>query len=397
MRFFLLLICSCVMALSVIAQDDLTLEQALADGDSALETGDYATAEIAYQQAIELDPTSISAYLKLADVQLAQFNTSGAIASYTQGISANAEAFELYQARGKALMRMTAYQQAYTDLDQAIKLNRENASAYADMANLFVLVGNAANIDKNTEDAESYYALGLGQIETALAFDSENPQYYDIRARLHAGQSDLQAAMSDFNRAIELGEGNIAYLIARGEFLLQVGESEVALADFNKAIELAPDDSRGYNRIGSYYAYNKDLENAKSYYQQAIDADPDNPDAYFYLANIFGEEGKLPAAIELLNEAILINPYNDTLYLVRGDALRLSGDNEKAITDYTASLEIRPNDPRALITRAQSYLALEDNVNALADLRAFVDLIGEENAAQDVLDLIAELESKVGG
>ncbi len=61
------------------------------------------------------------------------------------------------------------------------------------------------------------------------------------RGTASAGRGDVEHALADLTRAVELSPSNPDYLYERGQVLLRRNEPRKALNDFNAALELKPD------------------------------------------------------------------------------------------------------------------------------------------------------------
>jgi len=95
------------------------------------------------------------------------------------------------------------------------------------------------------------------------------------------GQGDYRAAMSDFDRAIELDHDyGFAYTL-RGVCFLMQGQGSEALEDFNKALEINPRDAHAYGNRGHVFFKRGDYQRALAEYDEAIRTDPVYYRAYY--------------------------------------------------------------------------------------------------------------------
>jgi tetratricopeptide (TPR) repeat protein len=86
-----------------------------------------------------------------------------------------------------------------------------------------------------------------------------------------AHKGDLDGALTDLTKAIEL-EPNDGYdYMIRGLFKKEKGDLDGAMADYNKAIELEPDFSGAYNNRGVLKKNKSDLDGALADYNKAIE------------------------------------------------------------------------------------------------------------------------------
>lgn len=113
--------------------------------------------------------------------------------------------------------------------------------------------------DEDTEVLRAYNDLLAGRVKESIArLDTlvedkpDEPFYMGLRCWYKAlSKTQLQSALEDCTKAIELSENPAGELDSRGLVHLQMGNTELAMADLDAALELSP-------------------RNASSFYQRAI-------------------------------------------------------------------------------------------------------------------------------
>src|SRR5262249_6413416 len=104
-------------------------------------------------------------------------------------------------------------------------------------ARVYVLRGNAYVQMKELERALADYGRAI----------ELNPKFADafyFRGQVYRASKDLDRALSDFNQAIALNPRFANYFVHRGEAVRPKGEPDRALADLDKALALAPDNKQ---------------------------------------------------------------------------------------------------------------------------------------------------------
>lgn len=127
---------------------------------------------------------------------------------------------------------------------------------------------------------------------------------------------------------------------------------ERAILNFNRAIELNPDYADAYRNRASAYAETGDYQQAIRDYNKAIALEPDIEDAYYGRGLAYYYSGNLEQAILDYNRAIELDPNYIYAYLGRGLAYRQSGNTEQAVLDFEQYLERAPDAPnRAAVAK----------------------------------------------
>ena len=124
----------------------------------------------------------------------------------------------------------------------------------------------------NSEDAEIYEERGsaksaLGQTDEAkLDFATA----HNIRGKTKLNQSQYEAAIADFDKAIQLNPDFAKVYNNRGNAKNKLEKYESAIADFDKAIQLNPDFARVYNNRGNAKNKLEKYESAITDFDKAI-------------------------------------------------------------------------------------------------------------------------------
>lgn len=162
---------------------------------------------------------------------------------------------------------------------------------------------------------------------------------YNLRGLDKARAGDLEAALDDFNQAIELEpSGQVYYNRAYTKSVLE--DFEGAISDYNAAIALS------YRLAEAHYERgycNEELENVDAAiddYSKAIELDDNYADAYNNRAVAFMKKSDLIPALVDFGRAIEIRPNFYEAYVNRGFAKYMVGDTLGACNDWAKAAEL---------------------------------------------------------
>ena len=131
-------------------------------------------------------------------------------------------------------------------------------------------------------------------------------------------------------------------LVNRGIEKAKKGDLDGALADFNRAIEVNPkDDAAYYNRAQAKRLKN-DSAGAIADYTRAIELGSKNPAAYNNRGNVRAENNDWDGAIADYTRAIELKPNYGRAYYNRAVAKKAKGDKNGAGTDFKHAQELDP-------------------------------------------------------
>lgn len=193
-------------------------------------------------------------------------------------------------------IQQSAYDRAITDINQAIRINPNLASAYKERGNVYHIVGN------------------------------------DIRA------------ISDFNQAIRLDPNLASAYAKRGHAYFRQGNYDRSIADYNQAIKLDPNNAEAYYGRAFIFLLNGDYNRAITEINQTIKLTPNNWAAWGIRGNAYYSKSDYDRAIADYSQGIMIDPTNSGVrYNNRGNAYFAKGDYNRAIADYEMALRTEPN------------------------------------------------------
>lgn len=181
------------------------------------------------------------------------------------------------------------------------------------------------------------------KLSELIEFSPKDPQLYLQRADLYLAHQFPEAALSDYQRALQIEPDLVSAKLGLGTIQMQMGDFKPALASLNDYIKVVEKDARAWVcRARVYYAlgeYQKSVED----YENAIQFTPTpRPEWFLELAQSTVEwlwkDGsdeqkknayqnaarKIDAGIEKLGSAV-------TLELAAMDYERLAGDFDQAI------------------------------------------------------------------
>ncbi|MHC4663970.1 MAG: tetratricopeptide repeat protein [Planctomycetota bacterium] len=171
--------------------------------------------------------------------------------------------------------------------------------------------------------------------------------------------------------------GESSFYVDQAYVKLEQGELEDAIKDYTKVIELKPEWANGYLGRGVAWERAGDFDRAISDYTKVIELDPNNEQAYFNRGNAKCANGNFEGAIKDYGKAIELgnkHMYTYTYaYNNRGDAKREMGDLDGAIEDYNMAIDLKPDWARPHVNRGLARERKGNNSDAIADYSKVIE------------------------
>jgi probable HAF family extracellular repeat protein len=148
--------------------------------------------------------------------------------------------------------------------------------------------------------------------------------------------------------------------ISRGVDYLNKGQLDEAIAEFSKAIELNPRAAAAYNNRGLAYANKKQYDQALADYAKAIELKPQFDAPHFNRGLMAYDNGQYEQALTDFTRAIEINSEYAVAYLNRGVIFYKTARFDQALADFRKALDINPKDAAAARNLEQASKAKSD-------------------------------------
>jgi tetratricopeptide (TPR) repeat protein len=361
-------------------------------GLAKLRKCDNDGAIVDFTRAIELDPKNAIAYRNRALAKNIKGDADGALADYNQAIELDSKNAAAFNSRGIIKKTKGDHDGAIADFTKAIELNDKLAIAYKNRGEAKRARGDdvgakedfkrAGELDPElmskepVADSSSNRAASASPAPSSPRTGGPNLKkaercYESGLKKQHEG--DLDGAIADYTRAIELNPNYPEAYNNRGNIKGAKEDHDGAIADLSRAIELDPKHTISYNNRGVQRLEKHDLEGAIADFSHAIELDPKYAKAYYNRGNVKEDKGDHDEAIADFDRAIELDPKYTYSYNNRGNAKKAKGDLNGAIADFTRAIELAPQDARFYFSRAGAKFAGGDIDGALADLDRVIE------------------------
>jgi len=278
---------------------------------------------------------------------------------------AMAVAGALVLACGALTFRQTRiYRDEETLWRDTVSKNPKAWMAYGNLGGLLVRKASAPGADSAAllEEAERC-------CDKAVALQPQEPEAYSDRALVRMALGRGEAAMQDYDKAIELNPTPEAYY-NRAEAAARLGRLQQAVDDYSQAIRLRPDYAQAYGNRALAFAQLAAAQTGRA------------------------QEELRRRAFDDFDKAIQLQPDYALAFFNRGNAWLDLGRSDEAIGDYTRAIAINPGYAAAYLNRALARYMLKDYPRALSDVQA-AERLGAQ-PRPEFLRLLSEAAGRAG-
>lgn len=266
--------------------------------------------------------------------------------------------YVLFVNRGVLRIRQERYDDAIADLRSAIELKPRAYQAYVNLAQAF----------RGLNELD----VALEQLDRAVELEPSQAHLRRLRARLQIERKQPHEALADFERLIALENTDSPYLVDdqvdRGRLLLASGKISESLAAFDAALVVRRDHllaqrlrAEALFRLGRFEevieAFNRYLERGKPL-----------ESVYRGLGLARAELGQYPGAIEDFTKALELHP-TSAVQAYRGWTHLVVDAPKLALRDFELAIELDPKNSDAYCGRGFVRAGMGRHRDAIDDAR----------------------------
>lgn len=215
----------------------------------------------------------------------------------------------------------------------------------------------------------------LRDLNQAIRLNPEYASAYGDRATIKFQKGDRQGALSDLDRAIQIDPRLADAYGIRGLYRVVTGNVQGAQSDVEKAVRLKPE--IGYAARGVVRWYSSDLTGARSDFDQALGLKAEFKDAYavhYFRGFVRWQLGNYDGALQDLNRSIQLNPKYLESVGMRGILRFQMGDLQGSLRDFDRGIRINTGSSDIYTIRGMIRLAQGNSQGAISDFDRVIQI-----------------------
>lgn len=344
-----------------------SLNERLSRAQKQVEKKDFEGAVASYTEILSAHPESAEAFLKRAEARLELKDNDGAMSDYNQSLKINANFVESYVKRANLKLKLGDLQGAIADYTEALRLNPKEPEAHLKRATAYKLNGDFA---RATEDCS-----------WTLNVDKDNLEALEERADCKMRANNLDGAIADYKALFKKNKSRVAHLnYELGKALMAKGNKAEAREYFDEAIDFHSKNLRNskkneadYLKRGLTYLELGQRDKAITDFENAIAIEPDDAVAHYQLGHLRLAMGENKKAVEQLTSCLKVEPQHSGAILDRATAYGNLGEYAAAQKDLDRALSVEKS-ADLFLSRAFARLGMGDSSGAVADVQESIAL-----------------------
>jgi tetratricopeptide (TPR) repeat protein len=257
-----------------------------------------------------------------------------------EAVKLRSDSATAYNTLGMALSRFVENTAAKEAFEKALQLDPKLADAHV---NLSLVLAQSNQL-----------ALAAEHLDKAIRLEGDKPsaaRAWYLRAKIHGEQNELDAALRDLERAVQLRPDFAEAWSDLGSTRRALLNDEGALRAFERAVKLDPRSSRAQFRLGSAYLRDSNFTKAIIHLNEAARLDSANRAILYNLQRAYSKAGRTAEAEQvgarmerLLRQSTRASETSLQAAKLNNDgiALEKAGDQRGALGKYESALDLDP-------------------------------------------------------
>lgn len=264
-----------------------------------------------------------------------------------------------YVNSAKGYFRNGDYQEALDDYEQAIQIDRSDATLHEDKGDIQIVL-------KRFENALTSY-------ETALRLTPESGPLWGKKGQALFNLGRYSEAEIAYQQAIRCTPDKADFFIGLGDTRLAPGRLKGAIASYERGCQLEPGNAQFHIKLGDAHLKNANVKQALASYESAYKLEPTNAQSCVKLGDVYLSLSSHIKAIDYYEQAIRLQPQDAKIHRSKARAqfafAKLSNTNgayyKTALETYRIALTLDANDPYSYKEVGDIFLRLWQLDNAL--------------------------------
>ncbi len=289
-------------------------------------------------------------------------------------IAENPEELSLYYERASRYYELESYDEAISDLQQALRLDSAHVESLHLLADVYLDYFRSREAIKTMEKTIAFYPdripsllklcefqlilkqyeASLKTIDRVLQLDPQNAEGYFMMGMNFKESGDTARAINSFQTAVENDPELLDAWINLGQLQAALG-NKIAARYFDSALRVAPNSATALHAKAYYLQEQGKLSEALALFRKMGSLDPQNAEAHYNAGLLCLDLDSIPQAWRAFDLAIRMDPVHVRAYFYRGLASEMQGNANQARADYQQALKLSPDyeKPRAGLERLE--------------------------------------------
>ncbi|CAD7958041.1 unnamed protein product [Amoebophrya sp. A120] len=304
-------------------------------------------------------------------------NHKAAIDVYDEAQILSPDDWEIWHNKGLCYMYLRSYDDAVDAFEKANEMQRHDVT-FLQLGKVFVL--------------REEYKKAIDVYQEALEFSPENPEILTTMGILYLRMGESLTAFDHLGNSLTHNPRNPKTILAAGSIIQDHADMDVALVKYRVAAVHTPNSAQLWNNIGMCFFGKQKYVASIACLKRALYLDPFEWIISYNLGLVHLNTGQYASAFHYFSSSINLKPDFPSSYMYLAITLSRLDDFTNSCAAYEKAIEMEGNDCVFQLNFAITLFNHGDLVEAKKQFLHCKEMLVEEDADQEVLDMKATLE-----
>jgi tetratricopeptide (TPR) repeat protein len=263
-------------------------------GNSYSDVGDMESALLAFERAVEINPTLSESRANLGNIYLKKGKVTQAIREYQAALDINPNDAKTHNNLGNAYMQRGSFGYAVSEYSQAISLDPNFVDGYKNLALVYI--------------KQNRYPRAKMELEKAIYLGLADAGCYSQLGDIYSHTGDLDQAIIQYNKALSIERDFLDAHYGLAICYNKQGKIEDEIWQYKTILDIKPDMLSALVNLGNAYFGQNKYSVAIEQYKKAVILEPNEPMIYYNLGAAYSNNANYGLAVDAYLKAVAIDP-----------------------------------------------------------------------------------------
>ncbi|MFC1793227.1 tetratricopeptide repeat protein [Planctomycetota bacterium] len=263
-------------------------------GNSYSDVDDMESALLAFERAVEINPTLSESRANLANIYLKKGQIAHAVNEYLAALDINPNDAKTHNNLGNAYTQRGSLGYAVSEYSQSIRLDPNFVDGYKNLALVY--------------SKQQRYGQAITKLKEAIVLGLADAGCYSQLGDIYSQKEDYEEAVIQYKKALHIKHDFLDAHYGLAICFSKLGQVEDEIWQYKMILAIKPDMLSALVNLGNAYFGQDQYTVAIKHYKKAVLLEPNEPMVYYNLGAAYSNNENYAQAVTAYLKAVEIDP-----------------------------------------------------------------------------------------